>query len=179
MADFAHLHLRSAVTQDKDELHDLFCLPEVYRYLADGAPPPESVTKDWIQRSSEDGAKAAGVGLLVLSASNEPVLGCVRTHLLSTPGTIELSYVLHPRLWGQGIATAMAWTAIQRAFEGGDIDCVMAETDDPNTASLAVMKRLGMTFRRKTQNPKWSSVEYMRRVDDSPPQVLPDILPIR
>jgi len=173
------LSLRPAADDDFDALHALFCLPDVYRYLGDGAPPAAEITHEWIRRSHEDCAAVTGVGLWVLETSGPSPWGCVRMHLTDEPRSAELSYVLHPTLWGRGIATAMSWTALESAFGGGGIDRVVAGTDDPNTASLAVMRRLGMRFLRRTQNPRWTGVEYVRERTDPPPDPLPGTVAIR
>jgi len=100
----------------------------------------------------------------------------VRTHFLDAPRTAELTYVLHPQLWGRGLATAMGWTAMQRAFDSALVETMLAGTDDPNTASVAVMRRLGMRFLRRTRNPRWTGVEYVRQVQDPLPDPVPATL---
>ena len=37
--------LRRATDSDLEAVHGLLCLPPVYRYLADGAAPPRSLTQ--------------------------------------------------------------------------------------------------------------------------------------
>ena len=161
--DFAH----------GDGLHELFCLPEVYRYLADGAPPDREITTRWIEKSFADRTITPDVGLYRLLSADDRILGCVRTHFLAAPRTTELTYVLHPEAWGRGLATAMGWTAMQQAFGSGCVDTMIAATDDPNTASVAVMRRLGMRFLRHTRNPRWSGVEYVRHRSDPWPDPVP------
>ena len=52
------------------------------------------------------------------------------------------------------VATRMAWTAITRAFASPHIDYIVAGHDLPNTASSAVMRRLGMRFTRMSDT-RW------------------------
>jgi [ribosomal protein S5]-alanine N-acetyltransferase len=176
--DPSSLELERAKAEDRDALHELFCLPDVYRYLADGVPPQLAVTQRWIEKGREDSTLVPQLGLFNLVDSDRRICGCVRTHLLDEPTIAELTYVLHPKLWGRGIATAMAWTAIRLAFESQRVGAIVAGTDDPNEASLAVMNRLGMKFLRRTQNPKWSGVEYVRYRSDPPPDLVPQIIPL-
>ena len=77
--------------------------------------------------------------------------GCVELRPYPSPRSAELIYLLDPRYWGQGLARRMAWTAITHAFLSSQIDSVIAGTDLPNTASLAVMRRLGMRFHKDVQ----------------------------
>jgi RimJ/RimL family protein N-acetyltransferase len=160
---------------DGDRLHELFVVPLVYRYLADGVPPARHITSAWIERSAQDRAQA-DVGLWLLVDADDRIAGCVRTHLLDALHTAELTYVLHPGLWGRGLATRMGWTAMQAAFDDGRIERVIAGTDDPNVASRAVMERLGMRFLRTTRNPRWTGVEYFRGRDDAPPVPVPGLI---
>jgi [ribosomal protein S5]-alanine N-acetyltransferase len=84
---------------------------------------------------------------------------------------------LDPRYWGQGLALRMAWTVIARAFLSTRIDFVIAGTDLPNTASLAVMRRLGMHFHRELQYPLGPGVEYVLHRDDAGPLPKPALIP--
>ncbi|MEZ5559182.1 MAG: GNAT family N-acetyltransferase [Pseudomonadales bacterium] len=169
--------LTRGTQHDVIRLHQLFCTPAVYRYLADGYPPPRSATEAWIQRGIDD-QQRGDLGLWLLQNKPTGLAGCVRTHLLDAPETAELTYVLHPDWWGRGLATSMGWTATCHAFAGGRIVQMIAGTDEPNTASAAVMRRLGMRYLRATQNPRWPGVEYVRQRDDPPPDPLPSLLPI-
>ena len=160
---------------DADALHDLLCVPEVYRYLADGAPPPRAVTQAWLDKSAAD-FESHGVGLWLLWAG-DTVAGCVLLEVLENKTQAELTYVLHPDHWGKGLATRMAWTAMQQAFENG-LDAVIAGADAPNTASLAVMQRLGMQFYRTVQYPAGEGSEYILRNSGPMPERVPVILPL-
>ncbi len=181
--------MTAARAADADALHELLCVPEVYRYLADGAPPPRAVTEAWLKKSAAD-FQSHGVGLWLLWACSKkgggplsskraltPFLaGCVLLEVLHNKTQAELTYVLHPDHWGKGLATRMAWTAIQHAFENG-LDAVIAGADAPNTASLAVMQRLGMQFHRTVQYPAGEGAEYILRSTDPVPERVPAILP--
>ena len=49
------------------------------------------------------------------------------------------------------------------------IPVIVAGADGANTASIGVMRRLGMRFNRKVQYPLGTGVEYFRRHDDPAP----------
>lgn len=169
--------LRYASRDDLERLHALFCVPEVFRYLADGAPPPRSVAEAWIAGSEKDRA-GDGPGLWLLENGERELAGCVRLELLEDGRSAELTYLLHPQYWGQGLATRMSWTVMQRAFGSGRVDAVVAGTDEPNTASVAVLRRLGMTFRRAVQYPAGPGVEYACRSGDPGPLQAPIEIPV-
>ena len=54
----------------------------------------------------------------------------------------------------------MAHTVIGACFEIGLVHTIWAGADQPNIASIAVMQRLGMTFRNTADYPLGPGVEY-------------------
>jgi RimJ/RimL family protein N-acetyltransferase len=173
--------LRPVADDDTAALHAVLCVPQVYRYLADGAAPPRSAVEGWIARSHAD-FSASGVGLWVLEdgrAYLDGLGGCVRLEAQPELRSAELMYVLHPRHWGAGLATRMSWTVMELALQGGRIDRIVAGTDAPNTASVAVMRRLGMTLLRDVHYPAGPGVEYVFRRGAPAPAPLPQPIPVR
>ena len=61
----------------------------------------------------------------------------------------EVLWALHPDAWGQGYATEVARAALAYGFETLGLDLIFAITLPDNLASQAVMKRLGLTYRRR------------------------------
>ena len=154
------VHLRGIGPEDETEVHQLLCVPEVYEYLADGVEPPPSITSSWIRTAATDSARHGG-GLWALTHPDEQrILGLVRLSD-DAKGELELTFLLHPGVWGFGYATRMAHTAMDHAFGSGLVPAVWAGVDVPNTASISVMKRLGMRFRRKVEYPAGAGVEYV------------------
>ena len=155
----SNLSLRLAQTDDIDAVHVLLSEPEVYKYLGDGVAPPPAVAEQWVNESDALHRDHGG-GLWILQASDaSAVLGLV---LLGdyAEGRIELTYVLQPSVWGQGLATRMAHTAMTVCFAHGTVSTIWAGADAPNTASIAVMERLGMRFWRHATYPAGPGVEY-------------------
>jgi len=171
-------HLRPASEDDLEALYEILCVPDVYRYLADGAAPPRLLLEQWLQRSHSDFARH-GFGLWVLEDGYSQIGGCVRLEMREEPRCAELTYLLHPQFWGQGLATRMSWTAMQLTFRHRQVDEVVAGTDEPNSASVAVMRRLGMEFLHKVQYPLGPGVEYVFRRTGPVPVRPPSELPLR
>jgi RimJ/RimL family protein N-acetyltransferase len=105
--------------------------------------------------------------------------GCVELRPYSSWRSAEVTYLLDPRYWGQGLAPRMAWTVITHAFLSSQIDSVIAGTDLPNTASLAVMRRLGMRFHKDVHYPLGPGVEYVLRRDDAEPLPNTALIPLK
>ena len=150
--------LRAADLNDIDGLHALASSPLVYRYIFDGAPPG----KEYIARrvaESVANAEESGLGMWFLEDVSARYAGCVELRPYPSSRSAELTYLLDPRYWGQGLALSMAWTAINRAFLSSQIESVIAGADLANTASIAVMRHLGMRFHKDVQYPLGAGVE--------------------
>jgi ribosomal-protein-alanine N-acetyltransferase len=168
--------LRRAADNDIDALYELMCIPLVYRYLADNAVPPRAVLEHWVESSHSD-FNQSRIGLWLLENRESQLAGCVRLEPKLETRSAELTYVLHPQFWGLGLATRMSWTVMRLAFSTGNIDHIIAGADEPNVASLAVMRRLGMTFLRTVQYPLGPGREYVLHRTDAAPYPEPELIP--
>ena len=163
---------------DIDGLHALASKPLVYRYLFDGAAPG----REAIARRLADGiagAAATGYGGWLLEGCAARYAGCVELRPYPSPRSAELTYLLDPANWAQGLAVRMAWTAITHAFLSRQIGAVIAGADLPNTASFAVMRRLGMRFHKSVQYPLGDGTEYLLHRNDAGPMPRPALIPLR
>ena len=169
--------LRPADLNDIDGLHALESSPLVYRYLFDGVPPDKEFL---MRRVAESVANAGetGLGMWFLENISTRYAGCVELRPYPSSRSAELIYLLNPRYWGQGLALRMAWTAITHAFSSSQLDSVIAGADLPNTASIAVMRRLGMRFHKDVQYPLGAGAEYVLHRDDVGPIPKPFLIPL-
>jgi [ribosomal protein S5]-alanine N-acetyltransferase len=157
------LRLRRSEMDDLDGLYALATIPLVYCYLFDGEPPSrEYIARRLGQRVSDP--RAGCFGLWFLQDGPQRYAGRVELWPHETPRTAEITWLLHPDLWGHGLASRMAWSAIEVAFASGQADAVIAGADSPNVASLALMRRLGMRFHRNVTYPLGSGVEYIKYI---------------
>jgi len=63
-------------------------------------------------------------------------------------GETEVLWALHPDFWGQGYATEMARAALDYGFKERGLRLIFAMTMPDNSPSQAVMRRLGLTYRK-------------------------------
>jgi RimJ/RimL family protein N-acetyltransferase len=61
---------------------------------------------------------------------------------------VEVGWCLPPHRWGYGFATEIGWAGLRSGFDNQGLDEIVAFTQPFNTASVAVMERLGMSFVR-------------------------------
>ena len=143
MLTTARLELRPFRLEDADALHALFTDADVRRWLLDD----EVVPRAWVDEEiaeSEARFAAGGCGLWALrEPPAEAVIGFVGFRPFFEPPEMQLLYGLVPTAWGRGLATEAAHTAMAYGFDTVGFHEVRAATDVPNTASIAVLERLG------------------------------------
>ena len=167
--------LRRADLNDIGGLHALAANPLVYRYLFDGVPPDKEFIAHRIAESVAN-AGGTGLGMWFLEHVSARYAGCVELRPYPSSRSAEVTYLLDPRYWGQGLALRMAWTAITHAFSSSQINRVIAGADLANTASLDVMRSLGMRFHKDVHYPLGAGVEYLLHRDDAGPLPKPVLI---
>lgn len=138
------LLLRAYRTDDLPRYASLNADPEVAKYLGGPIARQESDDiADWAQALHS----AEGIGLLAVERrADGAFLGmCGLHHLDWYPDDIEIGWRLAHKYWGHGYATEAANAWLTHAFTVLDLPRVISVTDAPNTRSIAVMRRLGMT----------------------------------
>jgi RimJ/RimL family protein N-acetyltransferase len=146
----ARLTLRPFAGEDVAELHRLFRNADVRRYLLDDMV----VTREWVEDEVADSrARFAqiGCGLWALTEHDRAeVVGFVGFRPFFDPPELQLLYGLLPSCWGRGYATEAAEAAIAHAVHALGMDEIRAATDASNTASIAVLNRLGLRERSRS-----------------------------
>lgn len=138
------LSLAPLAAADGDAFHALMIDTDVRRYLCDGQIMPREWADGVIARSVADFA-AHGWGLFGIRLNTGPkLIGVVGFNEFWEPPELQILWALHPDHWGRGLATEASRAVITDAFERLGFARVMAATDPPNVASIAVMRRLGL-----------------------------------
>ena len=133
-------------------------LPDVRRFLFDGEALSAAEVSKTIEDSVSDFAAggygiwlirehrqvdAAGPELAGPELAGPELAGTVGLRPLDDTG-LEIFYSLAPGSWGRGYATEAARAVLAHALGTHRLPEVLAEVDEGNTASVAVVKRLGM-----------------------------------
>ena len=126
--------------------------PEVMKYL--GGEPLSREQSDRITEAVNKRYVAEGIGFLAIERRSDGAFlgacGLMRPDEWF-PGEIEVGWRLAREYWGYGYATEAATSWLTHAFQERSDPRVIAITDTPNLNSIAVMKRLGMTFDHETE----------------------------
>ena len=83
----------------------------------------------------------------------------------SEHGTGELGYVLNPAYFGNGYATEASNAMLALGFEQLGLHRIIARIDARNTASAAVLQRLGMRQEAYLRENEWFKDEWTDEID--------------
>ena len=138
------LVLRPVTAQDHAVLLAHWTLPDVRRFLFDDLTLLAAEVTQTIEDSDRDFA-AGGYGVwLIQEPGRAELVGTAGLRPLEGLG-LEIFYSLSPGSWGKGYATEAARAVVEHALGPLGLPEVLAEVDGGNAASVAVVKRLGMT----------------------------------
>jgi RimJ/RimL family protein N-acetyltransferase len=119
--------------------------PDVTQYLG---PPLSREDSDRTASAINAFYEARGFGFLAVERrSDGAFLGaCGLSKEQWYPDDLEIGWRLAREYWGRGYATEAAVSWLDYAFKEAGLPRVIAVTDTPNVRSIAVMRRLGMSF---------------------------------
>ncbi|MCW6003696.1 GNAT family N-acetyltransferase [Micromonospora sp. CPCC 205371] len=132
--------LRPLTLADTAAVHEWARLPESCRYQAWG-PNTYEQTQEYVRAAA---AASADRHVFAVVVGGE-VVGCAELKLQG-PSTAEIGYGVHPRLWGQGIATAAARELLRMGFGEHRRHRIFGTCDPRNLASAAVLRKIGMRY---------------------------------
>lgn len=129
------LLLRPPVARDLEDLHAVFSQPKAMRYWSSLPHPDLETTRRWLEGMIEQ-AQATGTDFVIEHEGR--VVG--KAGCYAPP---DIGYILHPDLWGQGLATEALSAILDHVLAPGRLDRLRADVDPRNQASLALLARLG------------------------------------
>ena len=141
------LLLRPFTPDDVDDVFAYQSRDDVCRYI----PYPPRTREQVTQRIAPPYARSTidepgqSVLLAVQLRSSDRVIGDLMLHWISREhGTGEIGYVFNPDHAGHGYATEAARALLGMGFGDLGLRRIVARTDARNTASAAVLRRVGM-----------------------------------
>ena len=138
------LVLRPVTADDHAAVLAHWTQPDVRRFLFDGAALSAAEVAETIEESMSDfAARGFGVWLIELGSA-AGLIGTAGLRPLGSSG-LEIFYSLAPGAWGHGYATEAARAVVEYGLGPLGLPEVLAEVDEGNAASVAVVRRLGMT----------------------------------
>ncbi|MFD9421392.1 MULTISPECIES: GNAT family N-acetyltransferase [unclassified Streptomyces] len=152
---------QGSVTLDKmafgdwPAIHSRACLPEACRFQPWG-PNTENQTRDFVRTAVEAWSSAPQQRFAHVARFGDAVVGVGELHVRShTRRQGEISYIVHPRLWGKGIGTEIGRRLLARGFDHLGLHRIYATCDPRNLGSSKVLTKLGMTYEGHHRHTAW------------------------
>ena len=143
------LTLRPLAPADAEAYATLRFHPEVVRWLPAAAGDPVEMVRASIGRFAAGWQQRRYAPWGVFLGAR--LIGHGGLNYVPEFAATEVLWALHPDAWGKGYATEMARAALAYGFDTLGLNLIFAITLPDNHASQAVMKRLGLTYRRKVE----------------------------
>jgi [ribosomal protein S5]-alanine N-acetyltransferase len=137
--------LRDLVPDDSQAVHAFASLPEACRYQAWG-PNTEEQTREFVRGAADAWLESPQTRFVYAACLGDDLVGIgeLKVHSrIHRRG--EISYLVHPRVWGLGVGTAIGAELLTRGFSQLGLHRIYATCDPRNVASSRVLGKLGMT----------------------------------
>jgi ribosomal-protein-alanine N-acetyltransferase len=140
--------LREVVASDWQGIHAYARMPETCRYQTWG-PNTEDESRSYcatvVAAATEETRTQYALAITV--ATDDTIKGVATLNVRSFEQRQgELSYIVHPELWGKGYATEASRLLLGFGFAELQLHRIFATCDPRNVASSRVLEKLGMTY---------------------------------
>lgn len=156
------LRLRRARAEDLDALYAVLSHPVAMRYWSTPPHSDRAQTQAWL----EDMIAATDEDFVVEHQGR--VIGKAGAYRLP-----EVGYILHPDVWGQGLAYEALSAVVAHVFASRDVEVLRADVDPRNTASIRLLEKLGFretgrAMRTWRVGEEWCDSVYLALERESP-----------
>ncbi|MFJ8013463.1 GNAT family N-acetyltransferase [Streptomyces sp. NPDC096339] len=136
--------LRRIEFADWRAVHSWASLPQVCRFQSWG-PNTEEESRAFVATAVEAWAHSPQRRFVYAAHVEGEVVGLGELHIRSRHQG-EITYSVHPRVWGQGVGTAIGKGLLARGFGHLELHRIHATCDPRNLGSARVLGKLGMTW---------------------------------
>ncbi|WP_175989228.1 GNAT family N-acetyltransferase [Bacillus sp. Marseille-Q1617] len=140
------LRLREMIYSDWKAVHEYASLKSVCQYQPWGPNKIED-TKSFIKEVVADTAKVPRTRFMfaIVMKDKNRLIGAVELNIRDYHHRSgEIGYIVHPDLWGKGVATEAAKLLIEVGFKHFHLHRIQATCDPNNIASFKVLEKIGM-----------------------------------
>lgn len=135
-------------------MHDrIFSDPEVMRFVFGGAPLTKARSQEFFESAFDFEETGLKLGVLLEKKTAEIVgfSGLLACTVLGA-SDYEIGFVLSRTAWGKGFATEIGRGQLKYGFE--EIGCtrLLAQVAPENTASIAVLKKIGLAYQQTIES---------------------------
>jgi RimJ/RimL family protein N-acetyltransferase len=140
------LILRPLLPGDTEAYAAMRYHPEVAKWLLPAPGDPIDAARGVIERHAASW-RDRGYGPWGVFREGR-LIGQAGLNFVPEFGETEVLWSLHPEGWGEGFATEAGRAALEFGFSTLGLQTIFAMTKPDNRASQAVMKRLGLVYRK-------------------------------
>lgn len=151
IVETSRLILREFKREDYRELFPILANPNVMKFSVSGCLTVTQ-TQEKID-SYIDSYRQYGFGkwAVILKEDKQLIGYCgIAVEKIDGKQEIELGYRLSDKYWGKGLATEAAKAALQHGLNELKLPYIIAIVEPANIASIKVIEKLGMEYKRQT-----------------------------
>lgn len=134
--------------------------PEVMRYITGGVPWTDEQIQNFVYRQMALYSERGFCRWKLLDGSTGEMIGFCGVGVWREFMDPEIGWWLARPYWGRGLATEAARAALQDALEPVRLKRLISIARPENTASIGVMKKIGLTFDANFENEGIQLVRY-------------------
>ena len=131
---------------DWKDLRPIATDPEVMRYITFGEAWPDDKIKAFVERQVDLYEERGYCRWRLLAKPGRQMIGFCGVGSWRDYADPEIGWWLARAYWGRGLATEAALVALQDAFERVNLERIVSIALPENSASIRIMKKLGLRF---------------------------------
>lgn len=152
--------LRHWTLEDVPSMVSIYGDPETMKWFASGVTFSSQELAESLGPVIQEYAYAGFGNHAVIEKDSLAIIGHCGVHRGKDGREPEADWLIARDRWGRGYATEAALAVITRAFKEQNLPSVSAVAHRENQASIAVMRKLGMSFGGECERYGFPSVVY-------------------
>lgn len=140
------LILRKMELSDAPFFFELNSDPDVVKYTGDGGFKNLKESEEIIKYVHSQYEKNGYGRLVVIEKESGELLGWCGLKYHNDEGIVDLGYRFMKKHWGKGYASESSKACLDYGFNVLQLDRIIGRAMKENTASINVLKKMGMTF---------------------------------
>ncbi|HEV3091964.1 MAG TPA: GNAT family N-acetyltransferase [Candidatus Cybelea sp.] len=160
MIETQRLIMRHWTLDDVPSIVSIYGDPETMKLFGRGVTFSPQELSDSLEHVMAEYAYAGLGNHAVVERGSLAVIGHCGVHRGSETDGAEADWLIARDRWGRGYATEAASAMMKGAFEAHHLPTICGVAHHENVASIAVMRKLGMSFVRRTERDGFPSVVY-------------------
>ncbi len=155
------LAIRLTQESDLPALYKLHSIESVNQYLPYQTWTSHNDAKEWFDRVEQRRREAQAEQYSIVLKSNGSLVGtCIVFGFDDVANSAEFGYVLHPDHWGKGVMYEAMSSFVPTLTADLGLKTLKASVESDNTASLALLKKLGFVHHHSSQKEGSVALEH-------------------